>query len=212
MGPNRAIRRTLLSAIFGIGLLAVSPARGAEPDRGPASHSAAGDADLACAHAPPGTVIPVPPPVDRWAAVVCGPQSQALVPVGDMVWLAHGSNDAVSILALPPGASPVPRSEGYNPGYGVRFKALYAAEATGAKRDRTVAYLKRVLGAAPPPKIGRVIQLDAVSIIYDMRYNIFFYLDGERPILALACLDHCREALLMDVLERRSARARAARK
>lgn len=170
----------------------------------------ADDDDLACAHAPAGTVETVPPPASLWAVIVCAPESQALVPVEGMVWRDRRTMERVSILALPPGVTPVPKSGDYDPRYGVRFKALYAAEAHDAKKARLLSYLKSALGRDPMPPIDRVVQLDAVSSIYDMRYNVFFFIRGKRPRLALACIDQCRRALLMDVLTDAEAAPRTA--
>lgn len=167
--------------------------------------------DLLCAHAPAGSVQPVPPPFDFWLVVVCAPQSQALVPIEGMAWFAHGTKDPVSILALPPGATPVPHSDDYNPGYGVRFKSLFAAEVKGDKRKRAMAMLVEQIKqgasrrssdtAAPPlPQIDHIFQLDAVSIIYDMRYNIYFYVSGMRPVAGIACLDQCSRSLFFDIV------------
>ncbi|MCE9649732.1 MAG: hypothetical protein K8R18_08930 [Parvibaculum sp.] len=168
-------------------------------------------ADLLCANAPAGTVEEVPPPFNLWLVVVCAPQSQALVPVEGTIWFAHGTVEPVSILALPPAATPVPPSEGYNPSYSVRFKALYAAEAKGAKRARAMKLLEAAMSKDVPrkmPKIEHVFQLDAVSIIYDMRYNIYFYVAGNRPRAAIACIDECSQVLFFDILTVDEAKAR----
>lgn len=162
-----------------------------------------GPVDLLCAHAPKGTVQPVPPPFNYWVVLVCGPQSQALVPIEGMKWVTHGTDETVSILALPPGASPVPPAEDYVPGYRVRFKSLFAAEVTGDKRKRIMAMLKdhlaRDVSPEPLPAIDRVFQLDAVSVIYDMRYNIYFYIHGLQPVEGIACIDACKQTLFFDI-------------
>jgi hypothetical protein len=179
--------------------------------RADAAYASSGN-DLLCANAPAGTVEKVPPPFDRWLVVVCAPQSQALVPVEGAIWFAHGTVEPVSILALPPAATAVPRSDDYNPGYGVRFKALYATEAKGAKRARAMKRLEAAMSKDEPPRampqIDRVFQLDAVSIIYDMRYNIYFYVANKRPRAAIACIDECRQALFFDILTLDEAKAK----
>jgi hypothetical protein len=160
--------------------------------------------DLLCAHAPTGSVQRVPAPFDHWLVLVCAPQSQALVPVEGTIWFSHGTADAVSILALPPGTMPIPRTDEYDPRYGVRFKALYATEAKDGKRERALSLLETALANDQPPqkapKIDRIFQLDAVSSISDMRYNIYFYVSGGRPRSAIACIDQCRQVLLIDIL------------
>ncbi len=168
--------------------------------------------DLLCAHAPTGSVRPVPPPFNLWLVVVCAPQSQALVPVEGMAWFTHGTKNPVSILALPPGATPVPRSAEYNPSYGVRFKSLFAAEVKGAKRDRIMDMLDEQIKLSasalsssstrpkPLPKVDHIFQLDAVSIIYDMRYNIYFYVAGARPVAGIVCVDQCSRSLFFDIV------------
>jgi hypothetical protein len=181
-----------------VGFAAVAPLRAEEPT-GSIDRTASGD-DLACTHAAPGTVPAMPSPLDLWVVLVCAAEGQALVPVEGMVWLSHGTDDPVSILALPPGATPVPKSADFDPRYGVRFKTLLAAEAKGDKFRRVSALLKAALGDEPVPRFDRIFQLDAVSIIYDMRYNIYFYVDARRPRAAIACIDECKQALLMDVL------------
>ena len=194
--------------IFAVTSLLAAPLASAG-ERGMAADAASRD-DLLCDRAPPGTVPAVPAPFDRWAVLVCSAEGQALVPVRGMTWLGHGTSQQVSILALPPAAAPLRRSPDYDPRYGVRFKALYAAEATGSKRIRALAYLRAALRGDDLPDVDRVYQLDAVSIIYDLRYNIFVYLQHGRPRAALACIDQCREALPIDVLTTEEAKARIA--
>lgn len=168
-------------------------------------HAQASVVDLMCDHAPKGTVEPVPPPFDYWVVLVCGPQSQALVPIEGMQWLAHGTNETISILALPPGASPVPpaQDQDYVPSYRVRFKSLQAVEVTGDKRKRIMAMLSEHLArdAAPPPlpRIDHIFQLDAISSIYDIRYNIYFYVSGLNPLQGIACIDECKQTLFFDI-------------
>ena len=166
--------------------------------------------DLACAHAQPGTVPAMPAPFDMWVVLVCAAEGQALVPVEGMVWVAHGTSEPVSILALPPGATPVSPSEDFDPRYGVRFKLLVAAEAKGGKFKRVGALLKSALGDEPLPRFDRIFQLDAVSIIYDVRYNVYFYVDGRRARAAIACIDGCKQALVMDVLTTAEMKSRVA--
>ena len=173
-----------------------------------ASRSAAEEApesDLLCEQAPTGMVEPIPQPFNYWMVIVCGPQSQALVPIEGTLWLAHGSNEPVSILALPPGATSMPTSGNYNPSYSVRFKSLYAANVEGEKWDRSLALLRDALtsgeNADKKPNVDHIFQLDAVSSIYDMRYNIYFYVTGTRPFAAIVCIDACQRTLLLDIAQ-----------
>jgi len=150
-----------------------------------------GPVDLLCAHAPKGAVQPVPVPFNYWVVLVCGPQSQALVPIDGMKWVTHGTDQSISILALPPG-------------YVVRFKSLFAAEVTGDKRKRIMAMLKEHLSRDPSPEprpeIEHIFQLDAVSNIHDMRYNIYFYIHGLQPVEGIACINECKQTLFFDIL------------
>lgn len=156
--------------------------------------------DLLCTHAPKGSVAPVPAPFDRWLVVVCSVSGQALVPVAGAVWYAHGSREAVSILALPPSSEGDPRpSADPGPRYDIRFKAFYAVEATEERRLVAMRRLKLALGGAPMPLADHIYQIDAVSSVAGLRYNIFFYLRGTQPRMALACLDQCTRALLVDI-------------
>lgn len=157
--------------------------------------------DFLCAHAPQGTVAPVPAPFDRWLVVVCTVEGQALVPVEGTAWYAYGSRDLVSILALPPG-TPAPARQGPGPRYDIRFAAFYAIEATEERRAIALRRLKLALGGAPMPIADHVYQIDAVSSVPDLRYNIFFYVQGMKPRMALVCLDRCTRALLLDVATR----------
>lgn len=174
--------------------------------------TATSDDDLMCAHAPAGSVAPVPVPFKFWMLVVCAPQAQALVPVEGMVWFAHNTKEPVSVLALPPGMAAIPRTPDYNPSYKVRFKDIYATEVKGDKRTRALS----LLATAQTPKskvidvkaVERVYQLDAVSSIYDMRYNIYFYVSDKLPRAGLICIDGCRQMLLVDVLNDDEAQAR----
>ncbi|HEX7776023.1 MAG TPA: hypothetical protein VF449_05805 [Parvibaculum sp.] len=202
------MRLTAFFLSLALGFAAAAPVYAEDPTGSIAPGPTADD--LACAHARAGTVPAMPAPFDLWVVLVCASDGQALVPVEGMVWLSHGTNDAVSILALPPGATPVPRSEDFDPRYGVRFKELLGAEVKGKKFERIKGLLKAALGDEPPPHFDRIFQLDAISIIYDMRYNIYFYIDGRRPRAAIACIDECKQALLMDVLTTDEMKARVA--
>lgn len=172
----------------------------APPSAAPASSPSADD--LLCLHAPKGSVAPVPSPFDRWLVVVCSASGQALVPVAGSVWYAHGSREPISILALPPsstqeaGAGP---AAGPGPRYDIRFKAFYAIEATEERRLVAMRRLKLALGDAPMPLADHIYQIDAVSSVAGLHYNIFFYVRGAQPRMALACLDRCTQALLMDI-------------
>jgi hypothetical protein len=169
-----------------------------------AQHSNAATAsadDFLCVRAPQGTVVPVPPPFDRWLVVVCTAEGQALVPVEGSAWYAYGSRDLVSILALPPDTT-APERQGPGPRYDIRFAAFYAIEATEERRGIALRRLKLALAGATVPTVDHVYQIDAVSSVPDLRYNIFFYVQGKKPRMALVCLDRCTRALLLDVAAR----------
>lgn len=202
--------RTMRLAAFAFSLVLTLAAASAYAEDPTGSINPGGGEDLACEHAAAGTVPTVPSPLDMWVVLVCSSMGQALVPVEGMVWVAHGTGEPVSILALPPGATPVPRSADIDPRYSVRFKTLIAAEAKDGKFRRVSSLLKSALGDEPPPRFERIFQLDAVSIIYDMRYNVYFYVDGKRPRAAIACIDGCKQALVMDVLTTDEMKSRVA--
>ena len=177
----------------------------------------AAEAALLCGNAPSDFVKPLPAPFDIWMVLVCGLQSQALVPVEGMVWFSHGTTDAVSILALPPDAMPLPKTDEYDPSYGVRFKSLFSTELKDEKFKRAVSiletaqanskYTKDVLLAA---QVEHVFQLDAVSNIYDMRYNIFFFVTSNVPQAAIVCIDGCSKFLYFDILTSAEAKKKSA--
>lgn len=158
------------------------------------------DDDLMCLNAPEGTVAKVPSPFNQWLVLVCSPIGQALVPVKGSRWVVTGSPDPVSILAQPPGTSAPPASDNFDPRYGLRFNQLIGTEARDERLTRALAMLKLANGASAMPKIDDVWQLDAVSNIVSTRYNIFFYLAGNAPRRIIACLDQCKQALLLDVV------------
>ncbi len=186
------------------GIATSAPAPMAEAEKpatvAPAAESEASDPqDFLCSRAPEGTTVPVPAPFNRWLVRVCAPQGQALVPVLGEAWVAHGSADVVSILAMPPGAVPPPSVGAFDARYGIRFEVLEGGEATGERRERALALLKTASNGQATPS-GEVWQLDAVSNVAATRYNLFFYMAGERPGHIIACLDQCRQALYLDVL------------
>lgn len=156
--------------------------------------------DFLCERAPQGKAKPVPTPFDRWLVRVCAPQGQALVPVLGEAWVAHGSADPVSILAMPPGAVPPPSIGAFDARYDIRFDALEGGKLEGEGRARAVALIETAAGGGKAPPYDTVWQLDAVSNVGGMRYNLFFYVKGERPGQIIACLDQCRQALYLDVL------------
>ena len=163
--------------------------------------------DFLCGRAPAGKTVPVPAPFDRWLVRVCSEKGQALVPHVTEAWVAHGSADAVSILALPPGGAPPPGGGAFDPRYDIRFVELVGGRMTGERLKRASALIEAATAAdATPPPHDEVWQLDAVSNIEGTRYNIFFYIDGAaaegaRPAHLIACLDQCRQALYLDVLK-----------
>lgn len=180
------------------------PAQASQAERRPETTPDA--ADFLCARAPAGTTAPVPPPFDGWLVRVCAAQGQALVPVSSEAWVAHGSADPISILALAPGATP-PGDAGLDPRYDIRFTAFAGEEATEARRARADALLAAATSnGTRPPAYDAVWQLDAQSNIAlpgeteGARYNLFFYVAGTRPRHIIACLDACRQALYLDVL------------
>tara|TARA_R110000868_G_scaffold13397_7_gene62574 strand:+ start:462 stop:1118 length:657 start_codon:yes stop_codon:yes gene_type:complete len=177
----------------------------------------AAEAALLCGKAPTDFVKPVPSPFNLWVVLVCGPQSQALVPVEGMVWLSHGTNEAVSILALPPDAMPLPKTDEYDPSYGVRFKSLFSTEVKDEKLKRAISILetaqansKHKKDVLPASQVEHVFQLDAVSNIYDMRYNIFFFIRSNVPQAAIVCIDGCSKFLYFDILTSAEAKKRNA--
>lgn len=157
--------------------------------------------DFLCERAPQGKAKPVPAPFDRWLVRVCAPQGQALVPVLGEAWVAHGSADAVSILAMPPGAVPPPSIGAFDARYDIRFDALEGGKLEGEPLARAAALIETAAGQSKAPSYDTVWQLDAVSNVGGMRYNLFFYVNGERPGQIIACLDQCRQALYLDVLK-----------
>ncbi|MBO6666757.1 hypothetical protein [Parvibaculum sp.] len=157
--------------------------------------------DFLCARAPAGKAATVPPPFDRWLVRVCSPRGQALVPVLGEAWVAHNSADPVSILAMPPGAVPPPTAGAFDARYDIRFDILEGGKAEGERLRRAEALLAAATPAGETPfKPDAIWQLDAVSNVAATRYNLFFYLSGERPGRIIACLDQCRQALFLDVL------------
>ena len=163
--------------------------------------------DFLCARAPAGKAITVPPPFDRWLVRVCSPRGQALVPVLGEAWVAHNSADPVSILAMPPGAVPPPTAGAFDARYDIRFDILEGGKAEGERLRRAEALLAAATPAGETPfKPDAIWQLDAVSNVAATRYNLFFYLSGERPGRIIACLDQCRQALFLDVLRGQEAK------
>lgn len=164
------------------------------------------DAAFLCLDAPKGMTVPVPSPFDRWMVRVCSAQGQALVPVMGEAWVAHGSSEAVSILALPPGRKPEPASADFDPRYAYRFTRLAGGRLEDERRKQAASLLTAASGdkALPAEEIWR---LDAVSNIGKTVYNLFFYLRGGAPIHIIACLDRCGKALFLDVVGGAKARA-----
>lgn len=167
----------------------------------PAAASADDPEDFLCERAPRGKARPVPAPFGRWLVRVCAPQGQALVPVLGEVWVAHGSADPVSILAMPPGAVPPPSIGAFDARYDIRFETFEGGKLEGERRARAAALMETAAGENNVPSYDAIWQLDAVSNVGGMRYNLFFYVKEERPGQIVACLDQCRQALYLDVLE-----------
>lgn len=178
-----------------------APPTEASGSKPPAAARADDAEDFLCERAPQGKAKPVPAPFNRWLVRVCAPQGQALVPVLGEAWVAHGSADPVSILAMPPGAVPPPSIGAFDARYDIRFDALEGGELEGERRARAAALIETASGQSKAPPYDTVWQLDAVSNVGGMRYNLFFYVKGERPGQIIACLDQCRQALYLDVLK-----------
>lgn len=164
------------------------------------------DAAFLCLDAPEGMTVPVPSPFDRWMVRVCSAQGQALVPVMGEAWVAHGSSEAVSILALPPGREPEPASADFDPRYAYRFKRLAGGRLDGERRKQAAVLLAAASGEKTLPT-EEIWRLDAASNIGKTTYNLFFYLRDGAPIHIIACLDRCGRALFVDVVGGAKARA-----
>lgn len=170
------------------------------PGPGKAEAGAEDPGDFLCARAPAGTTAPVPPPFDRWLVRVCSERGQALVPVLGEAWVAHNSADPVSILAMPPGAVPPPSVGAFDARYDIRFETFEGGKAEGDRHERAAGLIETASGPEKTPSYDEIWQLDAVSNVAGARYNLFFYVAGERPGKIIACLDQCRQALYLDVL------------
>ncbi|ABS62109.1 hypothetical protein Plav_0486 [Parvibaculum lavamentivorans DS-1] len=198
--PGSATLPNMKEAMPDVPVATPSPSPAPSPAAATASE-AEDPQDFLCNRAPAGKTVPVPPPFNRWLVRVCAPQGQALVPVLGEAWVAHGSADPVSILAMPPGAVPPPNIGAFDARYDIRFDALEGGEATGERLKRALGLLRTATSASETaPQADAVWQLDAVSNVAGTRYNLFFYLAGERPHRIIACLDQCRQALYLDVL------------
>lgn len=172
----------------------------------PAESEANDPADFLCTRAPEGKTARVPAPFDRWLVRVCSPKGQALVPVKGEAWVAHGSADTVSILAMPPGAVPPPSDATFDARYDIRFETFAGGQTADERFARASALIAAATaGGETVPPHDEVWQLDAGSNVGDAHYNIFFYVtgksaEGARPHHLIACLDQCRQALYLDVL------------
>ncbi|MCF8469307.1 MAG: hypothetical protein K9G30_00830 [Parvibaculum sp.] len=167
--------------------------------------------DFLCARAPAGKATPVPAPFGKWLVRVCSPQGQALIPVEGEAWVAHGSADPLSILAMPPDTVPLPQTGNFDPRYDIRFVDFEGGKTEGGRRRQAVNFLEIASGQDEVPAHDEVWQLDATTNTAGARYNIFFYIegsevDGGRPHHVIACLDQCRRALYLDVLSGEEAR------
>ena len=183
---------------------------GAPDDKGESSERTASIAedptDFLCGRAPAGKTAAVPAPFDRWLVRVCSPKGQALVPVQGEAWVAHGSADPVSILAMPPGVVPPPADATFDARYDIRFETFVGGQTAEKRLARASALIDTATGEnEKTPPHDEVWQLDAVSNVGGAHYNIFFYVtgasaEGARPHHMIACLDQCRQALYLDVL------------
>jgi hypothetical protein len=158
--------------------------------------------DFLCGRAPAGKAEMVPAPFDQWAVLVCTQAGQALVPVMGEAWVAHGTTEPVSILALPPGATAPTPTPSFDARYDIGFEMLVGVKTLDERRrfaDRLMtSAINQTVGALPDYEA--VWQLDAQSRIEDTRYNLFFYVKDEKPEHIIACLQHCAQALHLDVL------------
>jgi len=186
------------------------PAAAPEPAGTPRTAHADPD-DFLCTRAPAGKAVAVPAPFDRWLVRVCSPRGQALMPAPGEAWVAHNSADPVSILAMPPGAVPPPTAGAFDARYDIRFVSLAGGKTAGEREDRAAALLQSATGQGTLPAHDAIWQLDAVSNVGETRYNLFFYIAGERPTRIIACLDQCRQALYLDVLKGEEAKEVIAR-
>lgn len=115
------------------------------------------------------------------------------------LWLRHGTASPLAVNALPPGTPPYPKSEKFDPRYGIRFSKFAGSELTAQKRDMSMKMLQVALKSEVPSVIDGVFQLDALSVVNLTLYNLFFYTEKMEPKYLLACLDRCNRAVLLDV-------------
>lgn len=176
----------------------------AAPARVPAPTVSANDdpEDFLCGRAPAGKVEAVPSPFDQWAVLVCTQIGQALVPVMGNAWVPHGTTEPVSILALPPGAAEPAPTPGFDARYDIGFDMLVGVETLDERRRFADRLMTSAISqtADALSDYEAVWQLDALSRIEDTRYNLFFYVKDGKPSHIIACLQHCGQALHLDVL------------
>jgi hypothetical protein len=146
--------------------------------------------DILCAHAPKGSVLPVPALVADWVTVICVPTGQALAPEikkYKSIWISTANGQPFLLTAAPLGWTKPDKLSAYE----IRFSALAANELGGAAKAHALDVWDQAFKTTPRPAFDRVVQLDARSVVQGQEYNLLFYTIGDEPRSLLICRDHC---------------------
>ena len=146
--------------------------------------------DILCAHAPKGSVLPLPDLVADWVTVICVPTGQALAPEirrYKSIWISTTNGQPFLLTAAPLGWTKPDKLSAYD----VRFSALAATELGGDEKAHALDVWDQAFKTAPRPAFDRVVRLDARSVVEGQEYNLVFYTIGDEPRSLLICRDRC---------------------
>jgi hypothetical protein len=156
--------------------------------------------DILCAHAPKGSVLPVPTLVADWVTVICVPTGQALAPEirkYKRLWFSTTNGQPFLLTAAPLGWTKPDKLSAYQ----IRFADLQAAELAGDDKAHALEAWDQAFKTTPRPTFDRIVRLYARSVVQDEEYNLFFYTVGDEPQSLLICRDHCKNRVTLNLQE-----------
>jgi len=175
---------------YGLSLLALSITVAADPGQSDPSNSVPRQASyeaVNCQGAPDAAVIKVPSPAGSYALIFCSPQGHMVAPVDGFIWFP------VNRLGQPFMFNAATKNPADRPKRAY-FTQVASRALSGDALEKSNKMLEQ--GYQLAQKFTEVAQLDIASAD-GLIYNIFFYIDRNRPVFVLGCLNQCNTSVLL---------------
>lgn len=139
-----------------------------------------------CQNAPEGSVLKLPAPAASYALVFCSPSGHAVAAVDGYVWFPVKRPGQPFFFSAAAGSKSGP----------ARAYFVDAASRTLAGEAADKSHKMLEVGYQISQQFSQIVQLDVLSA-EGLLYNLFFYIEGGRPVYVLGCVDRCNTSVLL---------------